>query len=58
MINFDNAATTYPKPKYVRDAVSEAMVLYGGNAGRGGHILAERTSEMVFSVREAAAEFF
>lgn len=58
MINFDNAATTYPKPKNVRDAVSDAMVLYGGNAGRGGHILAERTSEMVYSVREAAAEFF
>lgn len=58
MINFDNAATTYPKPKTVRDAVSNAMVLYGGNAGRGGHKLTERTSEMVYSVREAAAEFF
>lgn len=58
MINFDNAATTYPKPRSVRDAVSHAMVLYGGNAGRGGHVLAERTSEMVYSVREAAADFF
>lgn len=58
MINFDNAATTYPKPRSVRDAVSRAMILYGGNAGRGGHELTERTSEMVYSVREAAADFF
>ncbi len=58
MINFDNAATTYPKPRSVRNAVSRAMVLYGGNAGRGGHELTERTSEMVYSVREAAAGFF
>lgn len=58
MINFDNAATTYPKPRSVRDAVSRAMTLYGGNAGRGGHKLTERTSEMVYSVREDAAKFF
>ena len=58
MINFDNAATTWPKPVSVRNAVSEAMVLYGGNAGRGGHELTRRTSEMVYSVRETAAEFF
>lgn len=58
MINFDNAATTYPKPRSVRDTVAQAMILYGGNAGRGGHILTERTSRMVYAVREAAAEFF
>ncbi len=58
MINFDNAATTYPKPRNVRETVSQAMTLYGGNAGRGGHTLAERTSRMVYAVREAAADFF
>ncbi len=58
MINFDNAATTYPKPRSVRDTVAQAMVLYGGNAGRGGHQLTERTSQMVYAVREAAAAFF
>ncbi len=58
MINFDNAATTYPKPQSVRQTVSQAMIRYGGNAGRGGHVLTERTSRMVYSVREAAAEFF
>ena len=58
MINFDNAATTYPKPRSVRQAVAHAMVQYGGNAGRGGHILTERTSRMVYAVREQAAAFF
>ena len=58
IVNFDNAATTYPKPKEVRRAVNEAVEKYGGNAGRGGHQLAMRTSEAVFSAREAAAEFF
>lgn len=58
MINFDNAATTYPKPLEVRAAVAEAVRKYGGNAGRGGHELAMRTSRAVFEAREAAADFF
>jgi len=48
IINFDNAATTYPKPLEVRRAVAEAVAKYG-NAGRGGHPIATRTSEMVYS---------
>lgn len=58
IINFDNAATTYPKPKSVRQAVIEAVEKYGGNAGRGGHQLAMRTSEAVYSARETIADFF
>ena len=58
MINFDNAATTFPKPLSVRQAVSAAVKKYGGNAGRGGHALAMRTSEMLYSARETAAAFF
>lgn len=58
MINFDNAATTFPKPLSVRQAVAEAMKKYGGNAGRGGHALAMRTSEALYSARETAAAFF
>ena len=58
MINFDNAATTYPQPLSVRQTVTQAMTRYGGNAGRGGHVLTDRTSRMVYAVREAAAEFF
>ena len=58
LINFDNAATTYPKPLCVRNAVAEAVEKYGGNAGRGGHALAMRTSKAVYSAREAVADFF
>lgn len=58
IINFDNAATTFPKPLSVRKAVAEALEKYGGNAGRGGHALAMLTSEAVYSARETAAAFF
>lgn len=58
IINFDNAATTYPKPAEVKRAVMTAVDKYGGNAGRGGHQLAMRTSQAVFEAREAAASFF
>lgn len=58
MINFDNAATTFPKPAEVRNAVAEGMKKYGGNAGRGGHELAMKSSMAVFEAREAAADFF
>lgn len=58
MINFDNAATTFPKPPEVRKAVAQAVATLGGNAGRGGHELAMCTSAAVYSAREAAAGFF
>lgn len=58
IVNFDNAATTYPKPTEVRKAVNEAVREYGGNAGRGGHKLTERTSAAVYGARENIAEFF
>lgn len=58
LVNFDNAATTYPKPKEVRLAVNNAVEMLGGNSGRGGHQLAARTSAAVFSSRETIAEFF
>ncbi|MBQ2263957.1 MAG: aminotransferase class V-fold PLP-dependent enzyme, partial [Oscillospiraceae bacterium] len=57
MVNFDNAATTYPKPAEVRLAVEKAIARYG-SAGRGGHPIAARTSELVYSARETAGAFF
>lgn len=47
IVNFDNAATTFPKPPEVRRALNEAILRYGGNAGRGGHRLTLATSEKV-----------
>ena len=57
-VNFDNAATTFPKPRSVASAVFTAVSKYGGNAGRGGHILTALTSEKVFDTRQTAADFF
>lgn len=57
IVNFDNAATTYPKPAEVRLAVEKAIARYG-SAGRGGHPIAARTSELVYSARETAGAFF
>ena len=49
-VNFDNAATTYPKPQEVRRAVSAAVETYG-SAGRGSHPIAMRGSELLYSFR-------
>lgn len=58
IINFDNSATTFPKPLSVRRAVYRAVETLGGNAGRGGHQLAMKSSSAVYSARETVAEFF
>ena len=58
MIYMDNAATTWPKPNRVVQAVSEAMTKYGGNPGRGGHRLALAAGELLYETRDRVAEFF
>lgn len=58
MINFDNSATSFPKPAVVKKAVFEAMTRCGGNPGRSGHKLSIETAEAVYSARAAAADFF
>lgn len=57
-VNFDNAATTFPKPESVSSALCEAIKKYGGNSGRGGHRLTTITTEKVFDTRQTAADFF
>lgn len=58
MINFDNSATSFPKPEAVRAAADSAFTRFGGNPGRGGHRLSLITSERIFTVRERAAQMF
>lgn len=58
MVYFDNAATTFPKPARVREAVLEAMERYGANPGRSGHRLSMAAAVKVYETREALAEFF
>lgn len=57
IVNFDNAATTFPKPVSVKNAVNSAVAQLT-SPGRGGHRLGMKTSEMVYSARETVAEFF
>ena len=58
IVYFDNAATTFPKPRPVREALRRAAEYAGGNPGRGGHPLAARAGEAVYRARETAAAFF
>ena len=58
MIYLDNAATTFPKPMSVRNAVVNSISNYGANPGRGGHDLAVRASEIIYKSRSKTADFF
>lgn len=58
MIYLDNAATTFPKPQPVAKNVLNAVRVYGGNPGRGGHPLSMKTSQAVFKTRELLSGFF
>lgn len=55
MIYFDNAATSFPKPKCVINALNKCVIEYCGNPGRGSHKLSIKSAEMIFSAREEVA---
>ena len=57
MIYLDNAATSYPKPPSVIDAVSNALA-YCGNPGRSAHSLAMFSAEQIFSCRQIISSYF
>lgn len=54
MIYFDNAATTWPKPPQVTDAVMDAISHFG-NASRGAHPLALGAARCIEDARTLAA---
>ena len=54
-IYLDNAATTWPKPSTVYNAVDHYQRLLGAPAGRGGYAEAEEVSKSVASTRAALA---
>lgn len=57
-VYFDQAATSWPKPPAVIQAVNQALIQFGGNPGHGGHRMAMRAAQQVFRTREEAAHFF
>lgn len=58
MIYLDNAATSYPKPSNVYNALCRNVKTLGGNPSRGGHILSQKSSDEVFECRNTIANFF
>lgn len=58
MIYLDNAATSYPKPQTVRTAVSQSLVKYGANPGRGSYKMAVDTSTVIYETRKKVKDFF
>lgn len=57
-VYFDNAATTWPKPPPVLNAMMRAVREAGGNPGRSGHPLSVRAGKTVYHARETAAALF
>ncbi|MDH3999295.1 MAG: aminotransferase class V-fold PLP-dependent enzyme [Desulfuromonadales bacterium] len=57
-IYLDNAATSFPKPPCVCDAVDGTLRSNTANPGRGGHSLSLDSGRMVMECREAVARFF
>ena len=55
MIYFDNAATSWPKPPGVADAMTRYLTEIGANPGRSGHRLAVAGARTVYEAREAIA---
>lgn len=58
MIYLDNAATSFPKPPQVSQAMTGVMAKFGANPGRGGHRLSLQAGRVVEACREAAAQLF
>lgn len=58
MIYFDNAATSWPKPPGVAEAMTHYLNNIGASPGRSGHRLAIEAARAVYGAREAVAELF
>ncbi len=58
MIYFDNAATSWPKPPGVAEAMTHYLTDIGASPGRSGHRLAIEAARVVYAAREAVAELF
>ncbi len=55
LVYLDNAATSWPKPRAVEEAMVRCLREAGGNPGRSGHRLSIEAARVVFDAREAVA---
>lgn len=58
MIYLDNAATSFPKPPQVSEAIADLLAHRAGNPGRSGHALAVAAQAVVADTRRLLASFF
>jgi cysteine desulfurase/selenocysteine lyase len=58
MIYLDHAATSWPKPPQVVEAMVDFLERAGGNPGRSGHRLSIDAGRIVYETREALAGLF
>ena len=58
MIYFDNAATTWPKPPEVLNAMQHCLESIGANPGRSGHKMSREAGKIVDDTRQSISELF
>jgi cysteine desulfurase family protein len=58
MIYFDNAATSFPKPKEVGQAMMYFLEKIGATPGRSSHRLSIESARILYQARESLAELF
>ncbi|WYP26555.1 aminotransferase class V-fold PLP-dependent enzyme [Alkalihalobacillus sp. FSL W8-0930] len=58
MLYFDHAASSFPKPNGVGEAMKEAVDEFAANPGRGGHALSQKAASIVKQARSEIAHFF
>lgn len=58
LIYLDNAATTWPKPPGVLQAMEKCLTQLGANPGRAGHRMALKAGRLIYETRELLAQLF
>jgi cysteine desulfurase/selenocysteine lyase len=58
MIYLDNAATSWPKPPQVKEAMIRYIEKIGANPGRSGHLLSVDAARILYETRETLANLF
>lgn len=58
IIYLDNAATSWPKPATVLEAMTQSMHESAANPGRGSHMMAVKASRVLFDARKRLAKLF
>jgi cysteine desulfurase/selenocysteine lyase len=58
IIYLDNAATSWPKPPQIKEAMNRFLDQIGANPGRSGHVLSIEAARILYEAREILANLF